>query len=80
MIEKAKIKKKERFNLHHVDLIEMDAVLQFKKESERFPWKCHRRWVVGKLVESGWDIIHIIERGKIWVLKIKIQGSIELVH
>ena len=35
--------------------------------SERFPWKCHRRWVAGKLMEKGWEIIHIIEKGRVWV-------------
>ena len=34
--------------------------------SERFPWKCHRRWVSGKLIERGWQVIHIIEKGRIW--------------
>jgi uncharacterized protein (DUF488 family) len=36
--------------------------------SERFPWKCHRRWIAGRLAERGWQIIHIIERGKVWIL------------
>ncbi len=35
--------------------------------SERFPWKCHRRWIAGRLAERGWQIIHIIERGKVWI-------------
>jgi uncharacterized protein (DUF488 family) len=35
--------------------------------SERFPWKCHRRWVAGELVKRGWQVIHIIERGKVWI-------------
>jgi uncharacterized protein (DUF488 family) len=35
--------------------------------SERFPWKCHRRWVAGRLMEKGWEIIHIIEKGRVWV-------------
>jgi len=35
--------------------------------SERFPWKCHRRWVAGKLIQRGWKVIHIIEKGRIWV-------------
>jgi uncharacterized protein (DUF488 family) len=37
--------------------------------AERFPWKCHRRWVAGELVERGWQVIHIIEQGKIWIPK-----------
>jgi len=35
--------------------------------SERFPWKCHRRWVARKLTRKGWQIIHILEQGKIWI-------------
>ena len=35
--------------------------------SERFPWKCHRRWIAGRLAERGWEIIHIIEKGKVWI-------------
>jgi uncharacterized protein (DUF488 family) len=35
--------------------------------SERFPWKCHRRWISGQLIQEGWKVIHIIEKGKIWV-------------
>jgi uncharacterized protein (DUF488 family) len=35
--------------------------------SERFPWKCHRRWVAGELAKRGWKIVHIIERGKVWI-------------
>lgn len=35
--------------------------------SEKLPWKCHRRWVAKKLTERGWKVIHIIEKGKIWI-------------
>jgi len=35
--------------------------------SERFPWRCHRRWVARRLVQKRWKVIHIIERGKVWV-------------
>ena len=37
--------------------------------SERFPWKCHRRWVSGKLIQKGWRIIHIIEKERVWIPK-----------
>lgn len=37
--------------------------------SERFPWKCHRRWVAKELIQKGWQVVHIIERGKIWIPK-----------
>ena len=35
--------------------------------SERFPWKCHRRWIADQLNQKGWDVVHIIEKGRIWV-------------
>ena len=34
--------------------------------SERFPWKCHRRFIGKSLQDRGWEIIHIIEKEKIW--------------
>jgi uncharacterized protein (DUF488 family) len=34
--------------------------------SERFPWKCHRRFVAQELLSSGWKVIHIIEKDKTW--------------
>jgi uncharacterized protein (DUF488 family) len=37
--------------------------------SERFPWKCHRRWIARKFFQKGWKVVHIIEKGRIWVPK-----------
>lgn len=37
--------------------------------SERFPWRCHRRWIAEELMERGWEIIHILEEGRVWVPK-----------
>jgi uncharacterized protein (DUF488 family) len=34
--------------------------------AERFPWKCHRLQISRSLVERGWDVIHIIDRDRIW--------------
>ena len=34
--------------------------------AEKFPWRCHRRWVARKLNEGGWKGIHIIEKGRVW--------------
>jgi len=52
--------------------------------SERFPWRCHRRWVARKLNERGWKIVHIIEKGRVWIPLLKSppavgRGSIERV-
>lgn len=35
--------------------------------AEKFPWRCHRRWIARKLAERGWNVVHIIETGKIWI-------------
>ncbi len=37
--------------------------------SERFPWKCHRKWISRELHKRGWDVQHIIDKGKVWVPK-----------
>ncbi len=34
--------------------------------AERFPWKCHRRFIARALEERGWRVIHIIERDRVW--------------
>jgi uncharacterized protein (DUF488 family) len=35
--------------------------------SERFPWKCHRKWIARELTRRGWRVEHIIEKDKVWV-------------
>lgn len=37
--------------------------------AERFPWKCHRRWIARELHWRGWQIEHIIDKGKVWIPK-----------
>ncbi|MFH1701976.1 MAG: DUF488 domain-containing protein [Nitrospirota bacterium] len=54
-----------------IDLLESFAV---KKKSviicaERFPWKCHRKWIARELRKRGWEIEHIIDKGKVWIPK-----------
>jgi uncharacterized protein (DUF488 family) len=34
--------------------------------AERLPWKCHRFKIYHRLTERGWNVIHIIERDRIW--------------
>lgn len=34
--------------------------------AERFPWKCHRRFIAASLQDRGWDVIHIIEADRTW--------------
>lgn len=37
--------------------------------AERFPWKCHRRWISRELHKRGWQVEHIIDKGKVWAPK-----------
>lgn len=34
--------------------------------AERFPWHCHRRFIALELEGRGWQVIHIIDGGKVW--------------
>lgn len=34
--------------------------------AERFPWKCHRRFIARELEARGWEIIHILDESRIW--------------
>jgi len=54
-----------------IDLLESIAI---EKPSviicaERFPWKCHRKWIARELHERGWETDHIIDKGKVWIPK-----------
>lgn len=37
--------------------------------AEKFPWKCHRKWIARELHKRGWLVEHIIDKGKVWVPK-----------
>ena len=34
--------------------------------AEKFPWRCHRRFIALELEKRGWRVSHIIEKGKEW--------------
>ena len=34
--------------------------------AERFPWKCHRRFIASSLERRGWHVVHIIEKNRVW--------------
>ena len=36
--------------------------------AERFPWKCHRRYISDTLTKRGWEVIHIIDEKRTWKL------------
>lgn len=49
--------------LEHIALQKTSVIIC----AERFPWKCHRRYIAKSLHEKGWTVEHIIDKGKIWV-------------
>jgi len=34
--------------------------------AEKFPWRCHRRFISKALEKEGIEILHIIEKDKLW--------------
>lgn len=54
-----------------IDLLESIAVSQPSVFicAEKFPWKCHRRWIARELHQRGWEVDHIIDKGKVWIPK-----------
>lgn len=34
--------------------------------AERFPWRCHRRFIAQVLEEKGVEVLHIIDLGRLW--------------
>ena len=35
--------------------------------AERFPWRCHRRFIALELEKQGWQVNHIIDQGRTWL-------------
>ena len=54
-----------------IAMLESIAILQPSVVicAERFPWKCHRRWIARELHKRGWEVDHIIDKGKVWIPK-----------
>lgn len=36
--------------------------------AERFPWRCHRRYIARQLVTNGWMVVHILN-SRVWIQK-----------
>jgi uncharacterized protein (DUF488 family) len=34
--------------------------------AEKFPWRCHRKFVALKLAQDGWKVIHILDEERTW--------------
>lgn len=39
--------------------------------AERFPWRCHRRFIAQDLEKEGWRVIHILDEERTWESKKK---------
>ena len=54
-----------------IDLLESIAISQTTVVicAERSPWKCHRKWIAKELQKRGWEVDHIIDKGKVWIPK-----------
>jgi len=52
-----------------VDLLETIALVKASVIicAERLPWKCHRKWIARELHKRGWEVDHIIDKGKLWI-------------
>jgi uncharacterized protein (DUF488 family) len=52
-----------------IDLLESIAAANLSVVicAERFPWKCHRKWIARELQKRGWFVEHIIDKGKVWI-------------
>ena len=54
-------------------IIKLKTIAKCKKVAlfcaERFPWKCHRRFIGNFLQINGFRVIHIIEKDKVWESK-----------
>jgi len=52
-----------------IDLLETIAITKPSVIicAEKFPWKCHRKWIARELHKRGWQVEHIIDKGKVWI-------------
>lgn len=44
--------------------------------SERFPWRCHRRWISRELLRRGWRVLHLLGPGETWEPRPKEEPSL----
>jgi len=52
-------------------LVRLEQIAREKKTAficaERLPWRCHRRFIAMELERKGWQVIHIIDKGRDWI-------------
>jgi uncharacterized protein (DUF488 family) len=51
--------------IHKLDEIAQNGSTAFMC-AERFAWKCHRRFIASTLEQRGWNVLHIIDKGRVW--------------
>jgi uncharacterized protein (DUF488 family) len=50
--------------ISHLEKIGSQGITAFVC-AERFPWRCHRRFIGLSMEERGWKVLHIIEKGRV---------------
>lgn len=44
---------------------------------ERFPWRCHRRFIAGHLADLGWQVVHILDHQRTYLVPRPTSGRNE---
>lgn len=48
--------------------------------AERFPWRCHRRFIAAEMEGRGWKVVHILDEGRTWVSKDTMKMDVEVTN
>ncbi|MBC7104490.1 MAG: DUF488 domain-containing protein [Firmicutes bacterium] len=43
--------------------------------AERFPWRCHRRFIARHLVRLGWSVVHILDPDRVYREPVPPRGA-----
>ncbi len=66
--------------IFHEGLYKLVALARQKTSAivcaERFPWHCHRGYISQKLEEMGFEVRHIIEKGRVWIPQKRLQPKL----
>ena len=52
-------------SIEHLELIAKRRATAFIC-AEKLPWKCHRRFIASSLQKKGWQVMHIIDKERVW--------------
>lgn len=57
-------------SLFREGILRLEAIAGEKRAvvvcSERFPWRCHRRFIARALQSRSWQVVHLIEPDRVW--------------